>query len=109
MSCRSKLSGIYALVSVVNSLCSYYKITGGSVTIGCNGDSALKKSFSALPVDMDDKDKDIIAAIQSKVTRSPISWKMHYVKGLQDRTSQKLDEWAQLNIAMGTKAKLFWR
>jgi hypothetical protein len=43
------------------------------------------------------------------VTRSPISWKMHYVKGLQDRTSQKLDEWAQLNIAMGTKAKLFWR
>jgi hypothetical protein len=58
---------------------------------------------------MDDKDKEIIAAIQSKVAQLPISWKTHYVKGHQDWTSQKLDEWAQLNIAVDTKAKLFWR
>lgn len=58
---------------------------------------------------MDDTDKDIIVAIQSKVARSLISWKTHYVKGHQDQNSQKLDEWAQLNIAMDAKAKLFWR
>ena len=56
---------------------------------------------------MDDTDKDIRVAIQSKVARSLISWKTHYVKGHQDQNSQKLDEWAQLNIAMDAKAKLF--
>jgi hypothetical protein len=84
---RSELSGICALVSVVNSLCFHYKITEGSITIGCYGDSALKKSFSAVLVDMDDTDKVIIAAIQSKIAWSPISWKTHYVKGHQDRNS----------------------
>jgi hypothetical protein len=46
---RSELSGIYALFTVVNSPCFHYRITEGSITIGCNRDSALKKILFGCP------------------------------------------------------------
>jgi hypothetical protein len=103
---RSKLAGIYAIITVVNHLCSYYKIKEGVITLGCDGDSALQKSFSSL-LDMDDTDRDMIAAIHAAVDRLPVKGTKHYIKGHQDKEAKALDKWAEIHVAMDSKAKQF--
>ena len=42
---RSKLAGLFAIVLLVNLLCSWAGITSDSIEVSCDGLSALNKAF----------------------------------------------------------------
>jgi hypothetical protein len=105
---RSELMGIYAIMVVMNRICTYFHITTGTVTIGCDGLEALRKTF-VYKLDVDDSCFDLLAAIRKVQRISPIHYLFRPVKGHQDDTGQDLDHWAELNILMDAKAKQFLR
>jgi hypothetical protein len=42
---RSELAGIYSILAFAKRLCVLYKMTTGSIELGCNGQSALDKAI----------------------------------------------------------------
>ena len=46
-SLRSELAGLYAIVLMVSTVCQHHDITGGTVTVACDGLKALYRCFSA--------------------------------------------------------------
>jgi len=105
---RSKLMGIYAIMVVMNCICTYFHITTGTVMIRCDGLEALRKTF-VYKLDVDDSCFDLLAAIKKVQRTSPIHYLFRHIKGHQDDTGQDLDHWAELNILMDAKAKQFLR
>jgi len=72
---RSKLSGLYCILIVVNKFCKFYKIAEGAIEIGCDGLSALESAFDK--GDMLFKDipsYDLVAAILRLRCESPLTW-----------------------------------
>ena len=107
---RSELSGLYGIVVAVEVLCRVFNITDGSITVACDGESALDYAF-----DWDNRwlragtaHLDLISAIRKKVRDSPIQWKFRHVRGHQDDYAQQLDRWELLNVEMDTLAKEYW-
>lgn len=41
----SELSGIYGFVTAVSVLCQVFQVTSGSITVACDGESALDYVF----------------------------------------------------------------
>ena len=107
---RSELSGLYAIIIMVEAVCNVFEIKSGAVEIGCDGISALRQGI----VDTDTINPhqpqfDLIAAIRGALRRVPIAWKPRHVKGHQDDDeSAVLDRWASINIEMDLKAKEHW-
>jgi len=42
---RSKMSGIYGMVSTIRELALYHDLQGGMLMVACNGESALHQGF----------------------------------------------------------------
>jgi hypothetical protein len=104
---RTELAGIYSIAFIVMKICQFYHVHEGSVTIGCDGLSALGQVFDA-HVDVEASCHDLILATRRVLQESPIEWKYVHVKGHQDNNTNgisTLDRWAQLNIAMDANAK----
>jgi hypothetical protein len=109
---RSELSGIYGILCVVEELCDLYRITSGSITIGCDNEKCLWMSIDK-PGSITPRSKsfDLLSAIRQKIRTIPITVHSHWVKGHQDNYalhSSRLDLWARLNIEMDSLAKLYW-
>ncbi len=105
---RCELSGIYAIVIMVNTVCEIHLITFGSITVGCNNISALQvfnDDYVFAPIQ---KDFDLLTAVQNKIHDSPISWIGHHIHGHQDNLNQSLDRWATMNVKMDSTAKAYW-
>jgi hypothetical protein len=107
---RSKLSGIFGQVIMINTICQLYGITHGSITCGCDGEDALRQSFSPYhTASTKGSQFDLLSAIQTAIKSSPITWKFQHVKGHQDKDADAtLDRWAILNIQMDSLAKMYW-
>jgi hypothetical protein len=103
---RSELTGILSCVIFINKLCQFYTITQGSITLGCDGLSALDIVFKKKKIHPSIPSYDIVAAISKNIAMTPIRWSHVHVKGHQDQTpGSALDRWAKLNIAMDHLAK----
>jgi hypothetical protein len=107
---RSELSGIYAQVFSAYTLALQFGITDGSMTLGCDGESALYQCFLR-PQDVTTSSKhfDMINAIRQLVRQCKFKIIPHHVKGHQDDNPDAiLDDWALLNIEMDRRAKEHW-
>ena len=107
---RSEISGIYAILTITGVLCTLYDISDGSITIACDGESALDVSFDWTQRHISSKTPhfDLISAIRSMTKSSPLQWKYRHVAGHQDDFAGPLDRWAQLNVEMDALAKGYW-
>ena len=107
---RSELTGLYSIAVMVHCLSTYYKITQGTMEIGCDGLEALHRAcstdFHPAPTDAH---YDLIIATRSVMASCPIHWLYRHVKGHQDDDITKsLDRWALLNVEMDSRAKVHW-
>ena len=95
---------------MIEAVCTFHKIEEGSVTIGCDGISALRQGMQALEITNPAMAQfDIIAATRNAMMRCPVKWRQIHIKGHQDADPEAvLDRWALLNIAMDEKAKALW-
>jgi hypothetical protein len=108
---RSELSGLYGIVSLVNTICQFHHITEGKVCCACDGKQAIEQAFADpryFTAHTSKSDYDILSAIHTLIKASPIQWEHKHVKGHQDDTDTELDRWAQLNIEMDGTAKAIW-
>jgi hypothetical protein len=83
------------------SLCKYFKITEGSIELGCNGLSALTQAFMQYaPHSVDCPSYDLIMAIQNLRHKTGISLTHKYVAGHQDDHKEwsRLTRVAQVNV-----------
>jgi hypothetical protein len=107
---RSKLGGLYGIVTVVEAVIQFHNITEGAVEVGCDGESALQAFDLEYYFDPQQADFDILTSIQAQIRDSPISWKPRHILGHQDRHNpHDIDHWAVLNIKMDSMAKAYWQ
>jgi hypothetical protein len=106
---HSELAGLYAIVLVVNCLCSWADIISGGIAVGCDGLSVLNKASETWPLESADPHFDMLCALCQVIEISPLSWTTRHVDGYQDNAATaKLDFWAVKNIQMDNLAKVFW-
>jgi hypothetical protein len=108
---RSELTGILGTVILIDIVCTFFRITSGHVTIGCDNLEAGRHgiSFESPPTPSDDH-FDIISAIFAIKRRLPVRLTYRHVEGHQREKypGQPLDSWALLNDDMDTLAKAYW-
>jgi hypothetical protein len=79
---RSELTGILMIVSAITELCSRSNVSGGKITVGCDGLAAVQAAARYKePIDPNGKQTDLISAIRNLVRKSPIDWRFKHVKG----------------------------
>ena len=108
---RSELCGLLGIMYTLRELCHHHNITSGSVTVACDGLSAIRKAL--------DKDStfssrssqfDLLSAIEAVLLELPIQVHWRHVDGHQDDGRiGPLDRWEQLNCEMDALAKLRWQ
>ncbi len=112
---RSELSGLYGIVITVHAICQYHHIDQGSITVGCDGESALLKCFSTQQQISPRTDHfDLIVAIRQLMEATPVEWKPRHIPSHQDTDDNNntlygpWDRWASLNIDMDNACKAGW-
>ena len=98
-------------MAALHCICTRHDITEGKVTIGLDGEQALKAVSRDWDPNPADPDEDLIYDIRRKIDKSPLEFGWKWIKGHQDDKVPKagLDEWALLNIRMDTRAKRHWK
>jgi hypothetical protein len=108
---RSKLSGLFGVVTMVHIICEQFKITSGAIEVGCDCKSALRHVFGKGPgfeAGMKDPDYNLQSVIRKMLANSLITWKWRHIEGHQDDDGiEDLDRWATLNIEMDNLAKVY--
>jgi hypothetical protein len=107
---RSELAGLFGIATIVDLLCQYHDITGGTVTIGCDGLQALLHATSSVDFTSTRMAQfDLVGATRTMLRRSPVSWKAEHVLGHQDDdVHATLDRNAMMNVTMDGEAKFHW-
>jgi len=106
---RAELQGLHTLLMAIKGLCSFHRITTGSVIVGCDNQGALHQSQQTqelMPCSSDHA--DLICAIrQIRCSIPGITIHFQHVKGHQDdhASASTLPHLAQLNILADTLAK----
>jgi hypothetical protein len=105
---RSELQGIHAILFAISGVCTFYKLTDGAITIGCdNKGGIIRSNGDWLKINQNTRHADLIRAIRRLKASLPIQVTFVHVGGHQDNTTafQDLPRLAQLNIEMDLKAK----
>jgi hypothetical protein len=106
---RPELTGLFAIAVFINTLCSFHRVTQGTVTIACDNKNAIDTLDPDFTPDPSMKNFDLVHAVWATIKESPIQWKGQHVKGHQDKNKQKLTRLELLNIEMDKLAKTYWR
>jgi hypothetical protein len=79
------------------------------VTLLCNCETGLEKSFSRKPLTLKDSSYDLLQAIHYELTHTIIQWSAEHIKGHQDENTpyEELDRPGQLNVIVDQIAKDF--
>lgn len=105
---RGEVTGIYTSIFILNQFCKYRHIQGGTVTLGCDGLSALQQAFAEeLPLSSDTPCYDQLVGLHRLQRESPLTWVTTHIAGHQDDTMayEELDRMAQLNVQADAIAK----
>ena len=106
---RSELGGILSNILMINIIAELHEVQTGKVTIACDNENALWKSFGDETATTNDDSFDIIRVIHHAIKNSRIQWEPKHVRGHQDREKGvKLDRWAKANIAVDEAAGKYW-
>jgi hypothetical protein len=104
---RSELTGIMTAVNLIDLICIYFKITTGTVTMVCDGKSALERFFGTPSTYSFGKHFDLIIPTQQLLKNTKVSWRKHHVLGHQ--VGDSLDSFALLNCEMDEACKAYWQ
>ena len=108
-SLRCELAGLYAIVTVVNCICSFHQVTQGSITIACDNTSSLKPTALEYLPHPRHKNLDLMQALWKSLAESPITWKPVHVYGHQDKkVKDSHRRLSDLNCQMDALAKQYW-
>lgn len=106
---RSELCGILAAVVMVKCIAKRHGITQGTITMGCDNESALWAAFGDGDNRAGDPSYDLINVIRHETNSSPITWQHRHVYGHQDEIAGAyLDEWAVANVEADEAAGQYW-
>jgi Reverse transcriptase (RNA-dependent DNA polymerase) len=105
---RAELGGLYSGCQVISHAARYFNLTGGNVTLGCDG-LGVKSCFGWRRQSANFPSHDLVMAIQHTFALHPgIHWGFQHIKGHQDDVQgAELDRWALLNIACDLDAKAY--
>ena len=110
---RSEIGGLYGLVLMTELMKEVWGVSGGGITLGCDGLGALYQSVDVKYFITSCKQQhfDLISGIQGYIRPSAITYTPKHIKGHQDDIIDisKLDRWAILNIEMDFRAKDYWQ
>jgi hypothetical protein len=98
---RSEMFGIFALILMVNALCTKNDIQEGHITAKCDGEGTIKILHNLHVITKNTrKHFDLIIAITKALNKSPLTWTFAHIDGHQDDHVEfnRLDRWAQLNV-----------
>jgi len=104
----SEMSGIYGIASTIRELALYHDLQGGTLTVACDGKSALHQCFKPWNSNLLAKHFDLIQAAQATIKATPIKWAWEHVQGHQDEHDQPLTPTEQHNVDMDREAKAHW-
>lgn len=108
---RSELTGLLGLLTALQVICEFHKISSGSITLGCDNDNALDRSFDENWLcDVSAQNWDLIRCIRHLASQLPITIKPQKIKGHNDDKFEwkALSIFEQLNVQCDEIAKLFW-
>ena len=108
---RSELAGVSGTLALAASVCKVHDIVSECITIGLDGEQALKAAGGEWRLNPAQPDFDLLTDIRKKVHRLPIQVKWKWIRGHQDddKTYDELDDWAQANVRMDELAKAYWK
>ena len=92
---QRELAGVFGVLTCVEALVKFYKISAGSITIAPDRESAIYQSDSEWPLSIDQSFFDYIQFIRNMIKDIPISVKFHWVEGQQKEKGLTLDWWAR--------------
>jgi hypothetical protein len=107
---QCELAGLYGIICLTQAICQRHNVLSGSVWVACDNKAAINvfdEEFIPLPKHAN---YDLLSAIYSLLSTSPLSWSGEHVKGHQDDhlLLRPLTRLENLNVAMDTLAKRFW-
>jgi len=102
---RSKLAGIYGIVTTITMICKFYQTNQGSVQVICNGESTLKCCFKQPVCNPTKKHFDILHTIRTTMQETSIKWQWEHIHGHQDASAIASSDKACWNDAMDKVAK----
>lgn len=105
---RSELQGIHATLLGLLVFCTFYRIEGGTVTVGCDNLSCVRMARGDWrKVPLRTEHADLVRAIRILKGKLPITLMFVHVYGHQDDQLffDDLDRLTQLNVKMDKKAK----
>ena len=108
---RSELCGLLGIMYSLRELCHHHHIQSGSITVACDGLSAIRKALDKESTfSCRSSQFDLLSAIESVLLTLPIQVHWRHVDGHQDDGRiVPLDRWEQLNCEMDALAKLRWQ
>ena len=107
---RSELCGILANILMVNCIAKTHDVQEGTVTLGCDNESALWAAFGTGHINANDPSRDLIKVIRHHIHDTSITWHYRHVRGHQDRQKGiQLDKWATANVAVDKAAGEYWQ
>ena len=107
---RSKLAGLYGIVRMTRLLMDIGGLNKAGIEIGCDGLSALERSFDLdfRKVSSKQAHFDLISGIHGMMRDSGITCHTRHIKGHQDEVKGAiLDRWAVLNVECDLRAKTY--
>ena len=94
---------------MANCIAKRHDITQGTITLGCDNESALWAAFGNGHTRTGDPSFDLIRVIRTEISKSPLTWLSRHVKGHQDEIEGAyLDEWALANVEADEAAEQYW-
>jgi len=107
---RCEVLGLYAIILLVNEVCTLHNVTTGSITIACDNSTSLNIFHPDYFPTTNHANFDLVSASWTLLQESPLQWHPVHVKGHQDDHTrlQSLSRLAQLNVEMDTLAKQYW-
>ena len=107
----SELQGIHELLTVIEAICTIYKITSGRIQLGCDNKKVVWLSSTYLP-QLSSHTKHVkVWAIRALVQSIPVTIDFQHIDGHQDEKIpfHQLNRMAQLNVWMDEEAKCYLR
>ena len=106
---RSKLSGLFSIITIMDTVCQYHGIDMGRIELACDGLSALEQAtYDSDIVNPKFPQFNLVLAICKAMQHSPLEWTFCHIKGHQDNHHVVLDHWEKLNVQMDAEAKRYW-
>ena len=105
---RSELAGVCGVIMVLETLIKHFNIRKGSIKIGLDGESVVKRLKDTKYLKAKYKSYDLLSFIVEKTIKLPVKIEFFWVQGHQDDKGKTITYEGNMNIQCDAMAKAFW-